>query len=236
MKLKIAIAFWALCALGGWTAGGDDPIGKALGSNQVVEEHDVKLKELPSYLVGKWCLVGTDYQRCESNWALDIRASSYVTDTLCQITDITMAPDKTYFVEADCKAEGSDRTVSQSKVSAHLAGSVLHWNEKENLVEPPPPDNPFIGEKDPRCYQSYQVLVKLLPAMWQGVRIVQSQLRKTDRNNNLPAYRALELEEATQRAKINWYVERYEFGMVQFCQSVTNMQNAVQGLINQLDQ
>jgi hypothetical protein len=71
-------------------------------------------------MLGKWCAYddglgsgSMDYKRCTDDKGQDLVVGprKYVTDTLCVITgSITMAPDKTYFITADCKAEGNNRT------------------------------------------------------------------------------------------------------------------------------
>lgn len=110
--------------VGRWTTGG---YGSSL---------DVIVKELPVNMQGTWCEVDhNEMKRCGGDFAVSIKGTSYVEDTLCVIKRIDMAPDKTYFVDADCLAEGGSKVISHAKVSAHLAGEVLHWDEKEELVE-----------------------------------------------------------------------------------------------------
>jgi hypothetical protein len=76
-----------------------------------------------------------NYKRCREYRDIEIRKHSYITDTLCEIKGITMAPDKTFLIVADCKAEGSNRTVSREWASVHLAGDVLRWNFHEEEMK-----------------------------------------------------------------------------------------------------
>jgi hypothetical protein len=97
-----------------------------------VIEHDKVVHSLPDGLLGDWC--GDDaneLHRCGKHEIREIHVSahSYVTDTLCKIKRIIMAPDRTYFVEADCLAEGANVVVSKERSSMHLADIYLRWNK-----------------------------------------------------------------------------------------------------------
>lgn len=92
-------------------------------------QDDVPLKELPSYMLGYWCVDGDaeHYKRCSGNRDLEIQRQSYVTDVPCVLKNIAWRPDKTYLISVECKAEGSQRTVQHTKV-ARLDGDVLYWS------------------------------------------------------------------------------------------------------------
>jgi hypothetical protein len=104
------------------------------------EPHDKTVSQLPNNLTGDWCAVDEGaglgsgfYKRCKENRDLHIERKSFSTDTYCEITIINMAPDHTYFFASDCKAEGSNKTVSVEMSSIRLVGDVLGWTNLPNL-------------------------------------------------------------------------------------------------------
>jgi hypothetical protein len=120
-------------------------------ASALAQEHDVKVKEMPAFLRGSWCgteggfqeIGDTNYQDYERKVACSDRLGQIVVnknsytgdDAYCVITRIAMAPDKTFFVDADCKAETEDKViVSHEHSSVHLAGDTLHWNWTDELV------------------------------------------------------------------------------------------------------
>jgi hypothetical protein len=104
-------------------------------------EQDVRVKALPDFMLGMWCAYDDpdvdrtlfsdqeNYKRCGANGRdLDVRKHDYLTDTLCKVRSITMAPDKTYSIRAACLGDASNTVISEETVSAHLAGDVLRWD------------------------------------------------------------------------------------------------------------
>jgi hypothetical protein len=116
-------------------------------------------QDVPRELLGRWCILsgtnGTDadYHRdptadCQTatGGSLDFRKRAFSNDdTFYVITKITKAPDHTYTIKANIKAEGGDRTVGYAEASAHVHGTTLNWKLTEYLN----------GEHDapPICYE-----------------------------------------------------------------------------------